>query len=1050
VYDAAGRPEWTKGPATPAGSAESQLVYTTDSLPGWAYADNPAGGGMIAALQIDYNARREAVRETDALGNAVATAFDLNGNPILRTDPGNLKTACVYDARNRLVEVRAARTAGADPGGADAGVIRTRFEYDANGNRTAVVDPRGNRYDFVVDAFGRRTAMLYPPVGGAARRVERWTYDGLGRPETWTDAAGQVAVFAYDALGRLDTETRYADAARTAVRARIARAYDASGRLASVDDGTIRVVYAYTGPGDGGQPVGLPKRVDWTVKGAAFKSVAYAYDARGRRTSMTEPEGAVVRYDYDAAGRILKIVRFAPGDEAGRRFIEHVYRKGGQVSASVLGNGATRAYTYDEAGRLRESLLTAASGRTLSDFDYYYDSRGNRTWTGFGHLGTSVTYGYDAFSRLVREECPGVGSAPPPYANRTTDLPGGNESAFSNEAAAAPVAEVYVPAWAADYAYDDAGNRTLKDDSRLGRSVCVYDAENRLVEEQVSPPGSTSADRFSYAYDGNGNLAERWRLTAGGARDASASWEKFGYDHANRLTAYVRFPNGTPEAPPDPEESATYLYAPTGERVLKTDLRRGRTTAFLYDGADVLADYDVPTSGVYDRSRSYVQGLGIDSKVAFVKAGAELSGVFFDTDALGSVHQVLSTPETPGADPEVLDFQLTTAWGEPVSIPKGVTRYGFTQRERDEESDLLYFRARHYSSRQGRFIQKDPVLENRPTEHYAYAGNNPVRYGDPTGETLVDWILTGRWNPSPEVREAAEKGLRDVNRASQLVAGAFIALTEVQGTLADTAIITTVTYYGGTLYAEDYPKYAVGEFYKGIAGKKARGEYGAWEQAKTTGMIFISANPITGPAVAGTTIGIGIYNDDFVQMGGGVAHFGLLVSGTPEVNRPVTLSEFSTLPKFGRWVTTPEISVTHQLRANLAANRAAINASKIDVHIAKDAQIRWGLNADNFIFGQLEPGQILVRAGGPGRWYTNLETLFNSGFNANNYASLTQIPGRNVPRILSLYRVTKRIPSPQGAIRANPDLGIGEGWQAFMQFPYTSTHIIKIGSVVIE
>lgn len=37
----------------------------------------------------------------------------------------------------------------------------------------------------------------------------------------------------------------------------------------------------------------------------------------------------------------------------------------------------------------------------------------------------------------------------------------------------------------------------------------------------------------------------------------------------------------------------------------------------------------------------------------------------------------------------------------------------------------------------GRFTQTDPILENRPNQHYAYGNNNPVSIVDPMG--LEGW-----------------------------------------------------------------------------------------------------------------------------------------------------------------------------------------------------------------------------------------------------------------------------------------------------------------------
>ena len=63
----------------------------------------------------------------------------------------------------------------------------------------------------------------------------------------------------------------------------------------------------------------------------------------------------------------------------------------------------------------------------------------------------------------------------------------------------------------------------------------------------------------------------------------------------------------------------------------------------------------------------------------------------------------------------------------------------FTGKERDAETGLDYFGARYMSSPQGRFTSPDPLLNSgrlddpQSWNRYAYAGNNPLRYIDPTG-----------------------------------------------------------------------------------------------------------------------------------------------------------------------------------------------------------------------------------------------------------------------------------------------------------------------------
>jgi RHS repeat-associated protein len=117
---------------------------------------------------------------------------------------------------------------------------------------------------------------------------------------------------------------------------------------------------------------------------------------------------------------------------------------------------------------------------------------------------------------------------------------------------------------------------------------------------------------------------------------------------------------------------------------------------------------------------------------------------------------------------------ITDAAGSPIqeneNYPFGAKRhqrlwrtitepYGFTQKERDQESDLHYFEARSLGSRLGRFISADPkyvdldllteadassfLADPQRGNLYAYVCNNPLRNTDPSG-LEISTSLAGR------------------------------------------------------------------------------------------------------------------------------------------------------------------------------------------------------------------------------------------------------------------------------------------------------------------
>ncbi|MCB1946629.1 MAG: RHS repeat-associated core domain-containing protein, partial [Thauera sp.] len=70
-------------------------------------------------------------------------------------------------------------------------------------------------------------------------------------------------------------------------------------------------------------------------------------------------------------------------------------------------------------------------------------------------------------------------------------------------------------------------------------------------------------------------------------------------------------------------------------------------------------------------------------------------------------------------------------FGEP-NVTTGV-RFRYTGQQYLGGLNLYYYKARFYSPALGRFLQTDPIGTADDLNLYAYVGNNPVNFSDPSG-----------------------------------------------------------------------------------------------------------------------------------------------------------------------------------------------------------------------------------------------------------------------------------------------------------------------------
>jgi len=144
------------------------------------------------------------------------------------------------------------------------------------------------------------------------------------------------------------------------------------------------------------------------------------------------------------------------------------------------------------------------------------------------------------------------------------------------------------------------------------------------------------------------------------------------------------------------------------------------TTNYLYDGANSVAEVDSAATLL----ARYTQGAGIDEPLAEIRNGTV---GFCDQDGLVSVTS-LSNPTAALSNTYSYD-----AFGNVAASTGSLTNpFQYTGRDFDPETGLRYYRARYCSSQTGRFISEDPIGFGGGIDFYAYVGNNPANFVDPT------------------------------------------------------------------------------------------------------------------------------------------------------------------------------------------------------------------------------------------------------------------------------------------------------------------------------
>lgn len=356
------------------------------------------GDGGLYDHVIDYDRPGRKTIVTNSLGEVTVYASNPLGLVTEIVRPNGATIGYEYDLTTRLV-------AETD----ELGLV-TRHEYDGRGNRIKTVAPDETvtqvQYDDLdqvvaaTDGSGATWAWQYDRQGNVIARVDpleqmtRFVHED-GQLTAIVDPAGNQTRLSWNSAHTLKSMT-------AADGSTIAWHYDALGRRIESTDaaGNVqrRLLDAHGRPVRVEEPDGNVRQLQWDGEGNLtqardrLRDVTLTYYGLGLLASRTMG-GKTVAYEYDTEGQLIAVV-----NEAG-----HAHRferePGGEVIAEVAFDALTKRFVRDAAGRVTQVLRR--DGAQSSSITY--DTMG-RPLSVEHSDGGFETYGYDAVGRLLRAQ----------------------------------------------------------------------------------------------------------------------------------------------------------------------------------------------------------------------------------------------------------------------------------------------------------------------------------------------------------------------------------------------------------------------------------------------------------------------------------------------------------------------------------------------------------------------------------------------------------------------------------------------------------------------
>jgi len=272
------------------------------------------------------------------------------------------------------------------------------------------------------------------------------------------------------------------------------------------------------------------------------------------------------------------------------------------------------------------------------------------------------------------------------------------------------------------YSYDENGNRTM--------AGYVTTDNNQLTTDGV----------YNYTYDDEGNRLTRTVIGTGYVTE-------YEWDHRNRLTKLTEKDDSN-----NILSTVEFAYDVFNLRVAKIVDADGpggndpTETYFSWESNQIALQFDGDQAS--DLAHRYLHGPQIDhvladEAVANLAAAGDLLWPL--ADHLGTVRDLAEYDTGTNATTIANHIEYDSYGNVTAETNAAVDHlFAFTGRDRDEETDLQYHRARYYDPATGRWIGEDPIgFSAGDSNLYRYIANTPIIATDPSGL----WISHHPYDP---------------------------------------------------------------------------------------------------------------------------------------------------------------------------------------------------------------------------------------------------------------------------------------------------------------